>query len=149
MATQDWPRPKTLKSLHGFLGLTGYSKKYVKIYGKIIVPLTSLLKKNAFVWNEVAKQTFSALKDAFVWNEVAKQTFSALKDVMCTTLVLAMSNVTKTYVLECDASSIGLGAVLMQEGCHLAFTGKQLCDLNLGKSTYEKEMMFILHAIEI
>jgi hypothetical protein len=47
-AMQDWPCPKTLKRLHGFLGLIGYYHKFVKNYGKIVAPLTTLLKNNSF-----------------------------------------------------------------------------------------------------
>jgi hypothetical protein len=61
---QDWPHPKTLKSLHGFLGLKGYYRKFVRNYGKITATLTSLLKKNAFTWTSVADHAFQALKDA-------------------------------------------------------------------------------------
>jgi hypothetical protein len=67
---------------------------------------------------------------------------------MCMTLVLVVLYFNKNFVLECDASSKGLGVIFMQERHPLAFTDKQLCDCNLGKSTYEKEMMAILHALD-
>ena len=47
---QDWSLQKNLKSLCGFLGLTGYYCKFVKNYGKITAPLTALLKQNSFTW---------------------------------------------------------------------------------------------------
>jgi hypothetical protein len=131
-AMQDWPHPKTLKRLRGFLGLTGYYFKFVKNHGKIAAPLTTLLKKNSFTWTPATDQAFQTLKMA-----------------MCTTPVLALPDFTKTFVLECDASGKGIGVVLMQEGQPLAFTSKQLSEKNLGKPIYEKEMLAILHVVEL
>jgi hypothetical protein len=118
--------------LHGFLGLIGYYRKFVKNYGKIGTPLTSLLKKNSFTWTLAATQAFQTLNMA-----------------MCTTPVLALPDFTKTFVLECDASGKGIGVILMQEGRPLAFTSKQLSERNLGKPIYKKEILAILHVIHL
>jgi hypothetical protein len=118
--------------LSGFLDLTDYYRKFVKNYGKIAAPLTSLLKTNFFTWTPAASQDFQTLKMA-----------------MCTTPVLALPDFTETFVLECHASGKGIGFVLMQEGRPLAFTSKQLSERNLGKSIYEKEMMSIMHVIDL
>jgi len=63
------------------------------------MPLTALLKKNYFTWNPIVDQNFQALKVA-----------------MCTTPVMSLPDFTKTFVLECDASVRGIGAVLMKYG---------------------------------
>jgi hypothetical protein len=131
-AMQDWPHPKTHKILCGFLGLASYYRKFVKNYGKIAAPLTPLLKDNSFNWTLATTQDFQTLKMA-----------------MCTTPVLAFPDFTKTFVLECDDSGKGIGTILMQEGQPLAFTSKQLSEINLGKSIYEKEILAILHAIDL
>ena len=122
-AMQDWPHPKTLKILCGFLGLTGYYCKFVKNYGKIATPLTALLKKNSFTWTLVVAQAFQTLKMA-----------------MCTNPVLALLDFKNTFVLECDASRKGIVIVLMQEGRPLAFTSRQLSERNLGKLIYENDV---------
>jgi hypothetical protein len=118
--------------LRGFLGLTGYYRKFVKNYGNIAAPLTTLLQKNSFTWTPSAAQYFQTLKMT-----------------RCTTPVLALPDFTKTFVLECDASGKGIGVVLMQENQTLAFTNKQLSERNLAKSIYEKEMLAIFHAIDL
>lgn len=61
-AMVDWPTPKSLKGLRGFLGLTRSRRKYVVGYGIICRPLTDLLRKDAFKWNDEVELAFAALK---------------------------------------------------------------------------------------
>jgi hypothetical protein len=94
---REWPIPKTLKKLRGFLGLIGYYHNFFNNYGQIVAPLTTLLKK-----------------EAFSWTEEATKAFEKIKEVMCTTPVLATMKFTKTFTVECDALDHGIGAILMQ-----------------------------------
>lgn len=106
---QTWSLPKLLKGRWVFLGLISYYHKCVKDYGKIVAPLTALLKNNAFNWLVVFKEAFHQLKDP-MWSN----------------LVLAMPKFYKTFIIESDTFDIGLGVVLKQKEWPLAFTSKAL-----------------------
>jgi len=83
-----------------------------------------------------------------VWTEVQEQSFSALKKALTSAPVLAMPNFSKPFVIKIDASGTGLGAVLMQQGHRLAVLSKSLSPHLQGLSTYEKEYLAILMAVE-
>ena len=71
-----------------------------------------------------------------------------LKEAMCTTPVLSTPDFTKEFIMECDASGNGIGAVLMQDGQPISFEIHQLKGKNQLKPIYEKEMLAILHAVK-
>lgn len=62
-AIKNWPEPTNLKQLQGFLGLTGYYRRFIRSYANIAAPLTDLLKKDSFKWNTFAASAFLKLKE--------------------------------------------------------------------------------------
>ena len=62
-AIREWPKPKTLTQLRGFLGLCSYYRRFVKNFSKMASPLTDLTKKGNFGWNEAAQKAFEELKE--------------------------------------------------------------------------------------
>jgi len=131
-AVQDWPVPTNVKEIRGFLGLTGYYRRFIKHYSLTSKPLTLLLKKGA----------------QFVWSSVTQEAFDTLKHALVTAPVLALPQFQKPFTIETDASEVGLGAVLMQEGHPIAFLSQALYPKNAALSTYEKECLAILLAID-
>ncbi|TYK16028.1 uncharacterized protein E5676_scaffold32G00230 [Cucumis melo var. makuwa] len=122
----QWPQPKDITGLRGFLGLTGYYRRFVKSYGEIAAPLTKLLQKNAFKWDENATLAFESLKSA-----------------MTTIPVLALPDWSLPFMIETDASGSGLGAVLSQNGHPIAFFSQKLSPRAQSKSIYERELMAV------
>ncbi|GJT77243.1 putative mitochondrial protein [Tanacetum coccineum] len=108
-AMKSWPIPSNIKQLRGFLGLIGYYRRFIKDYACISQPLTVLLKKNAFSWNNEAQVAFENLQQA-----------------MSQALVLALPNFQEEFIIETDASGFGIGAVLQQKGHAIAFLSKTL-----------------------
>jgi hypothetical protein len=121
-----------IKMLKSFLGFARYYRKFVRNFGIICKPLTELLKKHSL----------------FQWTSVHQEAFAALKQALVHTPVLALPDFSKQFILEMDASDMGVGAMLMQQGHPLAFISKALGPRTRDLSTYEKEYLAILIAID-
>ncbi|WVZ95693.1 hypothetical protein U9M48_041425 [Paspalum notatum var. saurae] len=127
-AVLDWPRPRSARAVPGFLGLTGYYRKFVPNYGTTAAPLSALLKKDGVSWSDEAAVAFTALKEA-----------------MTSAPVLAMPDFSKTFIVECDASSHGFGAVLVQDSHPIAFFSRPVAPRHRALAAYERELIAPLH----
>lgn len=131
-AVLNWPTPSNVKELRSFLGLAGYYRRFVKNFDVTAKPLTDLLKKHAL----------------FVWTQNQQIAFATLQQALVTAPVLALLDFTKPFCIETDAYHNGVGAILLHDGHPLAFISRPLGPKSQGLSTYEKEYLAILMAIE-
>lgn len=117
--------------MRGFLGLTGYYRKFNKDYRKVAKPLTVL-----------------TMKDNFHWDLAAQESFEALKKLMTSSSVLAHPNFTQPFEVECNATGRGIRAVVMQQKHPIAYFSKALSERRSSKSAYDKEIMALTLAFQ-
>nr|GEX80779.1 putative retrotransposon Ty3-gypsy subclass protein [Tanacetum cinerariifolium] len=86
-------------------------------------------------------------KAPFQWDDSANQAFQNLKKALTTAPTLGLVNWSLPFTLECDASGVGIGAVLTQNGRTLAYFSAPLKGTMLSWSTYEKEMLAVVKAV--
>lgn len=130
-AMLEYPAPTNLRELRGFLGLTEYYRRFVANYGSLAASLTQLL-----------------LIGRFRWSYEANEAFDRLKDTMMTLPVLALPDFTQTFIIECDASGTGLGAVLMKNQRPIVYYNHTLSSQARLKSVYERELMAVVFAVQ-
>jgi len=129
-AVASWPAPRSARGLRGFLGLADYYRKFIRDFGLIATPLTRLLRKDAFAWDDEADVAFQALKGA-----------------LSTGPVLQMPNFDKQFVVDYDASGAGFGAVLHQDARPLAFFSRPFAARHLKLAAYDRELIGLVQAV--
>ena len=129
----EWPPPQNLRQLRGFLGITGYYRRFVKDYAKIAAPLNAITRKN----------------QPFEWNEQCQIAFDRLKQALLSPPILAMPNDEGQYFLDTDASDHAIGAVLsqMQEGEErvIGYAGRALSRNEVNYCVTRKELLAVVY----
>ncbi|CAA7058315.1 unnamed protein product [Microthlaspi erraticum] len=132
-AIRDWPRPSSATEIRSFLGLAGYYRRFVKGFATMAQPMTKLTGKDV----------------PFIWSAECEESFSQLKEMLTTTPVLALPEPGKPYMVYTDASGIGLGCVLMQEGRVIAYASRQWQGSERNRPTHDLELGAVIFALKI
>ncbi|GKC36937.1 putative reverse transcriptase domain-containing protein [Tanacetum coccineum] len=130
---KDWVSPKTPTEIHQFLGLAGYYRRFIEGFSKIAKPMTKLTQK----------------KVAFEWGDKQEAAFQTLKNKLCSAPILALPQGAENFIVYCDASHKGLGAVLMQNEKVIAYASRQLKIHEKNYTTHDLELGAVVFALKI
>jgi hypothetical protein len=119
--------------IRSFLGLAGYYRRFIEGFSKIFKPMTELFAKGK----------------TFEWMPRREDNFQELKKRLTTTPVLTMPDMEKPFSIYCDASSQGLGCLLMQDNHVMAYASRQLRKHEEKYSTHDLELAAVVHALKI
>lgn len=131
-AIVEMQHPSDKKDLLRFLGMLTYLSKFMPNFSSETQPLRALLKKD-MPWS---------------WTQHHDSTFQALKKQIASTPVLRFFDISKPAVIQTDASSMGLGSCLLQEGRPIAYASRALTDAETRYAQIEKELLAIVFACE-
>jgi hypothetical protein len=129
----DWRPPTTVYQVRSFLGMAGYYRRFIPDFSRIAKPITKLLKNHV----------------KFVWSPECDKAFEKLKKLLTTAPVLAQPDIAKPFDVYCDASGIGIGCVLIQEGRVIAYASRQLKRHEENYPTHDLELAVVVHALKI
>ena len=131
-SVMEWKAPTTQTEVRGFLGLAGYYRKFVEGFSSIARPMTQLLKKDK----------------KFEWTPKCEECFQELKKRLVTAPILIMPDISKNFDVYCDASRLGLGCVLMQEGKVVSYLSRQLKPHEQNYPTHDLELAAVVLALK-
>ena len=126
-------RPTNVTEIRSFLGLVGYYRRLIKGFSTIALPLTKLTRKEV----------------RFIWSEECEASFRELKERFTSALVLALPSGTEGFVVYSDASKRGLGCVLMQHGCVIAYASRQLKSHEVNYPVHDLELVAVVFALKV
>ncbi|WMV54907.1 hypothetical protein MTR67_048292 [Solanum verrucosum] len=128
-----WPRLISPIDIRSFLGLAGYYRRFVEDFSSIASLLTTLTQKKA----------------KFIWSDACEKSFQELKDRLTFVVVLTLPEGTYGFVVYFDASRVGLGCVLMQNGKMIAYSSRQLKVHEKNYPTHDLELAEFIFALKI
>ena len=129
----NWKPPRNVTEVRSFLGLASYYRRFVRGFSVIASPLTKLLRKGI----------------KFEWTDKCHNSFEQLKGLLVEAPVLTQPTSGKEYTLYSDASGIGLGCVLMQDGKVVAYASRQLKPHEQNYPTHDLELAAVVFSLKI
>ena len=134
-AIKAFSTPRTRRAVQSFAGMANYYRDHIANFSTIMAPITSLCKKNLV----------GSIVDN--WGAEQEKAFNLVKHALTTDCMLYYPDWSKGFTLRTDASNIGIGAILLQEGRPICYLSRKLNDAERNYKVWEQEMLAIIWSI--
>lgn len=131
LAVDQWPRPSSITKVRSFHGLASFYRRFIPHFSGVMAPITDCMKGTKFHWTTNAEAAFLEIK-----RRLTSAPISVLPDF------------SQPFELHCDTSKTGVGVVLSQSGCPIAYFSEKLSGAKLHFSTYDIEFYAIVQAVK-
>ena len=130
-AILEWETPSNICEVRSFHGLASFYRRFIQKLSTITSPISNCLKKGVFEWTTSAQEALNKIKE-----------------LITQAPILRLPDFSKIYEVACDASNVGIGGVLSQEGHPIAFYSEKLDSSKFNYSTYDKELYALVQTLK-
>ncbi|XP_078447377.1 uncharacterized protein LOC144716175 [Wolffia australiana] len=129
-AIVSWPKLKSIHDARSFIGLATFYRRFIPGFSGITAPITDILKG-----------------EKFEWTATADRAFELLKKLMTEAPVLKLPDFGDVFEVACDASGVGIGGVLSQQGHLIEFFSEKLNDTRKLYDNYDREFYALVQSL--
>ena len=129
-AITSWPKPRVIHDVRSFIGMATFYRRFIPGFNGVAAPITGLIGP-----------------EKFAWTKAADKAFEEIKRLMTAAPVLRLPDFAKVFEVACDASTVGIGSVLSQDGHPVEYFSQKLNEVQRRDENYDREFYALVQSL--